>query len=442
VIPAAGSFGARAAAARNVRRWIPFALAATGALAAGLSALFQWPGLALSPDGWAYWEGSVSWLHGDGYRYLGGQPITLWPPLFSLWLAAWQATLGPLAGTVAIAQAVAIGGAGVIWARLALVEGGLGGAGFLALPALAGLLAFSQRELGAESLYMALLGLALSTASRPAIRSPDSGVELSTPSWIGLALLLAALLLTRNSALAVLPGVLLVARASDGDVRGHPTLRALAAGAGAVALWVAGRAALGQTGSHPLVVPAPSRFFDVARGELAQLVEVAGPRTLSLGAILLLAHLALGAGLVRWIARGGADGRGVVAARLLLFAVVSLAGFVLLVPIASPLETRFGRFALCVAPLFAVVPALVARSRAPRALRALAWMLLLATLGVQARRATFWISSSLRDPMPGGLAWASCLDPRGAAVGCVTPPDFAWIDRHYRERGAAPGERR
>ena len=34
----------------------------------------------LSPDGWAYWEGSVSLLTGHGYRYFGGTPIIHWPP--------------------------------------------------------------------------------------------------------------------------------------------------------------------------------------------------------------------------------------------------------------------------------------------------------------------------------------------------------------------------
>ena len=33
-------------------------------------------GLSFSPDSWAYWQGSVSLLAGDGYRDLFGLPIT------------------------------------------------------------------------------------------------------------------------------------------------------------------------------------------------------------------------------------------------------------------------------------------------------------------------------------------------------------------------------
>jgi hypothetical protein len=51
-------------------------------------------GIVISPDGWAYWQGSVSILDDQGYRYFDGRPIIWWPPLYSIYLAAWQWWLG------------------------------------------------------------------------------------------------------------------------------------------------------------------------------------------------------------------------------------------------------------------------------------------------------------------------------------------------------------
>lgn len=48
-------------------------------------------GILASPDSWAYWEGSVSILQNGTFSFLDGQKIIWWPPLFSIWLAAFQA---------------------------------------------------------------------------------------------------------------------------------------------------------------------------------------------------------------------------------------------------------------------------------------------------------------------------------------------------------------
>lgn len=59
-----------------------------------LSSFFLYDGVALSPDGWAYWEGSVSLLSGNGYTYFGGEPLTDWGILFPLLLAIVQKLIG------------------------------------------------------------------------------------------------------------------------------------------------------------------------------------------------------------------------------------------------------------------------------------------------------------------------------------------------------------
>ena len=45
-------------------------------------------------DSWAYWEGSLSILNGEGYYNIRGTRITAWPPLFSMLLALWQSVFG------------------------------------------------------------------------------------------------------------------------------------------------------------------------------------------------------------------------------------------------------------------------------------------------------------------------------------------------------------
>ena len=47
-------------------------------------------GAMLSPDGWEYWEGSISLARGCGYAYFGGNPIFIFPPAFSAYLAVVQ----------------------------------------------------------------------------------------------------------------------------------------------------------------------------------------------------------------------------------------------------------------------------------------------------------------------------------------------------------------
>lgn len=51
-------------------------------------------GAALQPDGWVYWQGSVSLALDGTYRDLWSRPITWWPPGFSAYLMIVQAIAG------------------------------------------------------------------------------------------------------------------------------------------------------------------------------------------------------------------------------------------------------------------------------------------------------------------------------------------------------------
>jgi hypothetical protein len=72
-----------------------------GGFAALLYALLHLKGIGIDSDGWAYWQGAGSLLAGHGYTYFSGAPIVAWPPLYSLYLAAWSSVFG-LTGTTLI----------------------------------------------------------------------------------------------------------------------------------------------------------------------------------------------------------------------------------------------------------------------------------------------------------------------------------------------------
>jgi hypothetical protein len=71
-------------------------------------ALLNSRGIDLTPDGWAYWQGAVSLVEGKGYRYFSGHPIVAWPPLYSLYLAAWILVTGPTGLGLVIGNALLI----------------------------------------------------------------------------------------------------------------------------------------------------------------------------------------------------------------------------------------------------------------------------------------------------------------------------------------------
>ncbi|HVS09308.1 MAG TPA: hypothetical protein VMS76_05480, partial [Planctomycetota bacterium] len=420
----------------TVSRALPIVLAAAWAFL--LSAVFQWPGVVLSSDGWAYWEGSVSLLAGEGYRWFGGQPIHLWPPGFSLYLAPWQALAGPRAGVLALSQAAAFAVSAALWAAIFLRP--LRGAEphRMLAPgvaiAVASVLALNQRQVGSESLAMALLAAALLLAlDGPSVARGGRAATLLALS--------AALLLTRSAAVAFLPA-LLAARAIRADAAGRR--RELAATGGvlfvAFLVWATVRSVLGQSGSHPLLLPSPAALGEVGLGMARQLADLAGPRSLGAGWILFVAHLALAVALAVAARGTGKREEGANAALALAgFTGVALVALWGLVPAASPLENAFGRFALFAGPALVLVPAWAATLARSRVLRRVAWGLLAATVAIQCGRAAFWARHSLVADRQ-GIAWSTCLDPGagrsggGNATKCAAPPDFPWIDRGYAAR--------
>ena len=76
--------------------------------------------ISFTPDSWAYWQGAVSILEGKGYRYFSGVPIIYFPPLYSLYLAAWTSIIGLSSFALIVANGVTAGIQCAGWMRLAM----------------------------------------------------------------------------------------------------------------------------------------------------------------------------------------------------------------------------------------------------------------------------------------------------------------------------------
>lgn len=245
-----------------------------GLLTTLLSLLLLRHGIILTPDGWAYWEGSVSLLHGDGFVYFGGQPIRHYPPLFSLYLALWQFVFGVSGWTLCLATAVSMGLSSALWIglfRSLFGDQRTGLHSLLLVVFISSFLAACSGLLLSESLHFALQALLLIVLVRflPTARqtpretagTSESVDASSSRPWsltfwsvvllVGSLFLL--LLLCRNASLIFAPAIALFAwRFANGrriDVR---AVSFLAMTLIPIVAWYTVRKLLHQTGSHQL----------------------------------------------------------------------------------------------------------------------------------------------------------------------------------------------
>lgn len=214
-------------------------------------------------DGWFYWQGSVSILRGLGFRDFTGQPITAWPPLFSVYLAFCQLWLGVSARSIALstafAAAAAVGTWSILLAWFARERGRAPRDVLCALAFLGAVLALCARNVRSENLFHAVLPLLLLFTLRARVSTTPRRF-LFESSLAGTALLVS--LLIRNASLAFWPAVLAV-------LLQHTRLpwrtRAAACGlvsALALPVWLAVRAWLGQLEVHPVVLGGRYGFAD------------------------------------------------------------------------------------------------------------------------------------------------------------------------------------
>jgi hypothetical protein len=221
------------------------------------TALILRHGILSTPDGWGYWQGSVSLLQHRGFTYFfADTPILDWVPLYSIYLLAWQYCFG-VSGAVIIAANVALAAAaGVGWCmlfqKLVCMCGDelgrsrtyalAGGTAFIAVA-----LPLQYTSLAAESLVMALLPvLIISTLNAMHAlwgRAFVANVLIATASST-------LLLLAHNRCIAfALASSILIVR-QGGRERFARILAASVVSGVAIILWTVVRHVLGQSEDH------------------------------------------------------------------------------------------------------------------------------------------------------------------------------------------------
>jgi hypothetical protein len=222
-------------------------------LAAIVFAILHRNAIEVTPDGWAYWQGSVSLLEGNGFRYFSGGEVTDWPPLYSLYLAGWISVLGPtglclILANGALAAAQAAGWIGLAQGTLQMARGAAGFWGALLSAVFAAIFIplWEGPALAHNLLYTILpfqAALALNFA-RPRDRTAARLAALTLTS--------ALLLLTHNSGIVfVLAAALFVFLSGRKSLITRALFSAIVT-AIPLGVWLAVRMMFNQDESHPL----------------------------------------------------------------------------------------------------------------------------------------------------------------------------------------------
>ena len=409
---------------------------AGGVVSALFSLLFQSPGVVLSPDGWAYWEGSVSLLRGDGYRYLDGPPIDAWPPGFSAYLALWQLLFGVSAGTLAVAHAMAIGVASALWIAVAMRHfpgRRLPPAAFAAAATLALLIPIALRAVLSESLFMAWIGAALLVAA--GVGSGETALQRGS-RWAILGFCSAGMLLTRHAGVAYLPALAWIASRSRPAAAVAATARFALAASAALAAWLAVLQSLGRFGNNPRV-PFEAGFVARVAGNLLDNLAALASSLLPgspvgvVGVALLAASLGLATGLeISQREPGGGAARGIPG----LVPAAVLAG-VCAAAVSALYDVRGARIVLPISALVVLVLVHASAQVSRTAVRRVAVVALFTLAAVQLGRAGYWVRHVSRIESA-GLSWSlELVPPCGPGADCrrlpgqVEPPTFGWIER-------------
>ena len=227
-----------------------------GVLCALFSALLVSGGLKTNIDGQAYWEGSVSLLRGQGYVMLDGTPILEWPPLYSVYLAGWQALFG-VSGQTLILSTIALSAiAGMAWALLLLAatkrtEHSVNSATilppWLLLLLVVAAIPVSMRALHAMNLLFTLLPLhfcfLLAALNKNSLKS--------TSTIVGLFVTAALLPLTHNSGAIFIAASCVLVLVHVHEIPRKPGIIYAVATASAITPWFITQR-LGQHSSHPI----------------------------------------------------------------------------------------------------------------------------------------------------------------------------------------------
>jgi hypothetical protein len=212
-------------------------------------------GIRLTPDGWAYWQGAVSLVAGRGYTYFSGARIAAWPPLYSMYLAAWSLAVGPTALGIIIGNGILVTAQAALWCwtLLSIWREGAGStpqAGVMTVVAvyLGLFIALNEQRVLADVLKYTLLPLLMLAGWKARTSADAAGLA----RWTMLSAMVATtLLLVHNDSIAFLAANSLVLVGGAGK-RFPRVAAAIAAFAVPDAMWLVVRHALQQDFSHAL----------------------------------------------------------------------------------------------------------------------------------------------------------------------------------------------
>ncbi|HYC55941.1 MAG TPA: hypothetical protein VEL28_13485 [Candidatus Binatia bacterium] len=416
-------------------------LVACAAVAASLlSALILRNGIDASPDGWGYWEASISLLEGDGFQRWMGQAIWEWPPLFPAYLAAVQGMGRTTGAWICTAVSLLCAANAAAWGFFALgiAPGNDARARIVRVLSIGFVTVFVPLcglQLLANLMALALVGVAAGIVVRMVEPQPK-GEFIRRSAALAMFLLLA--LLTHHATVAFVAACAGVLAVSP-----QQAIRTRALGAGlalaTVVPWTLSRWWLDQMTGHRV---APGRYAFVEYVEqsldgIGRLFMSAEPWSHS---------LRIGAGVLMCAAVAGllvAHRQAAISLRCRAALMLAAGNFLALLAVFSatwvmdPLSSRF----LWQVPLIIVPVLLCAASHRPALALALAALL---TLNAAVRTAA-WAHSALLPALPASdatrtdgriLPWyfVSFRHPENAPSGtrAIHVPTYSWLDRWHR----------
>jgi len=414
---------------------LPTIAAVAGAI---FSAALLRKGVIFGPDSWAYWEGSVSILRDRSYSYFAGEPITSFPPLFSLALALSQAVIGVSVRTLAATIIVLVAISTFAWTKLYLILADDGRSwrvdAVMAFYVAATMATYAQVLLS-ETLWLALLPILLAVIVGRSRSAKDRGAIEASLAW----LLLFAMLLCRNVTVALLPAVFLLWVQTDGKGQLlnmrliHKRLALPLAIVGAALLpWYWVRRSLYQLANHP-IGNAQYGGLTYVRQMIDGVAYAMGPDRWRVGAILLTALVVV----LLWRVVAGQDTRLWDLLRsMLTFALLSGVGLVILFSLTYVGEPLSGRFVVFVAIVLALVLFGAARIETARVTHsALVMIGALLTLVAAHRLITKYRLAGREQPVtPLNVTitpayWSGPPQQQGDLV-LVAPPAYPWMSRY------------
>ncbi|MBF0409232.1 MAG: hypothetical protein HQM10_17970 [Candidatus Riflebacteria bacterium] len=410
-------------------------------LAAFLSWLILSQGIKLTPDGWGYWEGSVSILSGHGYKYFGGQAILSFPPLFSLYLSVIQGITGVSGYSLMYSLSLLSAITAFCWSFLLIcLTRGIKEiqfsrwVGSLYLSAFVG---YYFTFLLSETLFLPILGLFFIQLRRVQIN--EKSINQCLPELVAVWFIMALMMLTRNSCIAFLPGLAFVVYLQHKkSCYSHQLFLSLMSFFIPLSIWFFFRYFMGATGSHEFSQGGKYSPLEYLIQFISDLCYRLGPTRFHIGTILLISVIS--AISVLWRPQNTAMHFLYLIA---LFAFSGTFGLFCMFNIMQIFDTLTDRFIWYLPMIF--VTLLVACIAYSEGLRRTMLILLLCVITMcQILRTSNRVCNLMQTQLNANVSGDYTISPDYISrppvhLGdrtLISPPDFAWIKRNPCKNGA------